>query len=381
MLTTYKIYQSYASVTKNGYFMTSPLFKPLKAGALDMPNRIIMAPLTRGRAELDGTPTERMVKYYELRADAGLIISEATAISPIGHGWLNAPDIYNEEHRKGWQKITEAVHKKGGRMFLQLWHMGRISHPDFLNGQLPVAPSAIQPTGHTTTPKGKKDYVTPHALTVEEIKATVKDYEKATKLAIDAGFDGVEIHGANGYLIDEFLRDGGNKRSDEYGGTAENRAKFLREVVEIVTKTIGSNKTGLRLSPRSNNYGLEDSNPYATYDYISKMLNDYDLAYLHVKEDIGEAAVPGERVTPIIRQNFKNKLFINGGYTKESGEEALANGEADAIVYGKLYLANPDLVERFKTDAALNKPNPKTFYMPPTDEGYIDYPLLNEKAA
>ncbi len=359
--------------------MDSALFKPMKAGALTLPNRILMAPLTRGRATAEGVPTPLMVDYYTQRASAGLIIAEATAVSQRGYGWLHAPGIYTAAHVKGWQAVTQAVHKAGGRIFLQLWHMGRVSHPDFLGGQLPVAPSAIAAEGHTATPLGQKDYVVPHALTIDEIKATVEDYRHAAKLAKDAGFDGVEIHSANGYLLDEFLRDSANKRTDNYGGSPENRTRLLCEVAEAVTGIWGGDRTGVRLSPRNPYKGMSDSDPVNTFSVAAEKLNAYGLAYLHSMEPLPghRLAAEGTRVSPVMRKIFKGVFIVNGGYTQKLGEEALAKNEADAVAYGSLFIANPDLVGRFKTGAALNTPDTATFYTHEAN-GYTDYPLLNK---
>lgn len=362
--------------------MTSPLFMSIKAGRLMWPNRILMAPLTRGRAEADGTPTPMMAEYYKLRADAGLIIAEATAVSQQGYGWVQAPGIYTDTHEKGWKMVTEAVHKAGGRIYLQLWHMGRVSHPDFQNGKLPVAPSAIAATGNATTPLGKKPYVIPHPLSIQEIAAIVQDYIRASRRAINAGFDGVEIHSANGYLLDQFLRDGSNKREDNYGGSLSNRTRFLREVVEAVTKTVGAENVGVRLSPKNANYGISDSDPARTFGFATEMLNDFGLAYLHVLEGLPGhfLATEGERVSPIMRKAFKGVFVVNAGYDQTLGEQAIRNRDADAVAFGRPFIANPDLVKRFRTGAALNVPDQATFYTH-GKEGYIDYPLLGSKAA
>jgi N-ethylmaleimide reductase len=362
--------------------MESALLKPLKVGTLTLPNRILMAPLTRGRADAEAVPTPLMVEYYTQRASAGLIISEATAISKRGYGWLRAPGLFTDAHVKGWQKVTESVHKAGGRIFLQMWHMGRIAHPDFLDGQLPVAPSAIAAEGHANTPTGKKPYVVPHALTIDEIKATVQDYKRGTQMAKDAGFDGVEIHGANGYLLDEFLRDGANKRADIYGGSAENRARLHCEVTEAVISVWSADRTGIRLSPRNPNGGISDSDPVATFTVAAEKLNAYKLAYLHSMEPLPghPRAVPGERVSLHMRKAFKGVFILNGGYTKEMGENALADNEGDAVAYGVPYIANPDLVARFKTNAPLNTADATTFYTHEA-KGYTDYPALKSAAA
>jgi len=362
--------------------MESSLFKPLKVGALTLPNRILMAPLTRSRATVNGVPTPLMAEYYTQRASAGLIIAEATAISKRGYGWVQAPGIFTDAHVKGWQAVTESVHKAGGRMFLQLWHMGRVSHPDFLDGQLPVAPSAIAAQFDSNTPTGRKPYVVPHALTIDEIKATVADYKRGAQMAKDAGFDGVEIHGANGYLLDQFLRDGANKRTDIYGGAIENRARLLCEVTEAVVSVWGGDRTGLRLSPRNPGNSMSDSDAVATFSFATEKLNAYGLAYLHSMEPLPghPRAGVGERISPHMRKIFKNTFILNGGYTKEIGEKALAAGDGDAVAYGALFIANPDLIARFKNNAPLNTPDVATFYTHEA-KGYVDYPVLKNEAA
>ena len=362
--------------------MQSPLFQPLKAGSLTLPNRIIMAPLTRGRATVDGVPTPMMTEYYAQRAGAGLLITEATPVSQRGYGWVQAPGIFNAVQVKGWQPVTAGVHQAGGRIFMQLWHMGRVTHPDFLGGQLPVAPSAIAAKGESRTPTGNKPYVTPHALTIDEIKTTIADYKAAAQRAKDAGFDGVEIHSANGYLLDQFLRDGSNKRTDAYGGTAENRVRLLAQVTEAVISVWGAGRVGVRLSPRNAFNDMNDSDPMKTFGRAAEKLDSYGLAYLHTLEALPGHMMyaEGARVTPVIRKAFKGALITNGGYTKELGEKALAAGEADAIAYGVPFLANPDLVERFKTGAPLNPPDYATFYTHDA-KGYTDYPALKSKAA
>lgn len=361
--------------------MTSPLLKPLKAGALELPNRVIMAPLTRARAEENGVPTPLMTEYYVQRATAGLIISEATAVSKRGYGWIQAPGIFKPEHVKGWQKVTEAVHKAGGRMVLQLWHMGRASHPDFMDGLPIVAPSAIAIKGEVDTPLGRKPYTVPHALSVEEIGETLKDYKHGAALAKEAGFDGVEIHAANGYLIDEFIRDGANKRSDSYGGSIDNRLRFMTEVTETVCSVWPSDRVGIRLSPYNPFKDMSDSDPVATFSRAAEKLNAFNLAYLHTLEALPGAtrSVAGPRATPEMRKLFKNTFITNGGYDQALGEKAVAAGEVDAIAYGVLFIANPDLVKRFSTQAPLNTPDNETFY---THEarGYTDYPPLKDAA-
>lgn len=355
------------------------LFDPITLGKYNLPNRIFMSPMTRGRAEAGAVPTKIMADYYAMRADAGLLITEATAISPQGYGWLNAPGIWTDAQEKGWKIITDAVHAKGGRIFLQLWHTGRVSHPDFLDGQLPVGPSAIAAQGVSHTPLGKKPYVTPRALTIDEIHVTIGDYASAAKRAIRAGFDGVELHGANGYLVDEFIRDGSNKRTDEYGGSTDNRLRFLVEVTKALADAVGSDKVGVRLSPKGQYNDMQDSNPIATFTRAAELLNPLGLAYLHILEALPGHMMyaEGERILPHIRKVYENIIVTNGGYTKASGNMALENREADAITFGMLYLANPDLVSRFKTDGPFNQPDFATLYTP-GEKGYIDYPVLNQ---
>lgn len=353
------------------------LFKALKLGAITIPHRIIMAPLTRGRAS-KRVPNELMAEYYSQRACAGLIISEATAISEQGYGWNGSPGIYNDEQVAGWRKVTNAVHKAGGRMFLQLWHMGRISHSDFQNGNQPVGPSAIKADGDTPTPLGKKAYEVPRALEIGEIPGIVEQYAAATRRAREAGFDGVEVHSANGYLIDQFLRNFSNQRTDEYGGSIENRARFMIEVVEAVIKTWSADRTGIRFSPTMNYKGMGDSDPVSLYTHVAQMLNKYDLAYVHT----AEAIKPGRlfnpdmpRVTPHFREVYKGVLISNGSYDKQSAIEAVQNGDADAIAFGQPFLANPDLPWRVRDDAPLNEPDVATYYTSGS-EGYTDYPAI-----
>ncbi len=359
--------------------MCPTLFDPISFGSIECTNRIVMAPLTRGRAEDGAIPGDLMVEYYTQRASAGLIVAEATAISTQGYGWINAPAIYNDEHMKGWKKVTDAVHKAGGKIVLQLWHMGRISHSDFHDGALPVAPSAIPAEGGLRVPSGeKKPLETPRPLEESEIPAIVQDYVTAAKRAMDAGFDGVEIHAANGYLLDEFLRDGTNKRTDSYGGSIENRARFTLEVVKAVTQAIGADKTGIRLSPTNPKNDIEDSAPEALFPYVAAELDKFGLAYLHIMEPLPGhmlADPQGREILPAIRAAFKGPLISNGGYNADTGNKALAAQKADAIAYGMSFIANPDLVKRFETGAALNEPDFETFYAD-GPKGYTDYPKL-----
>lgn len=359
--------------------MNIDLQTPIKVGPYLIPNRIVMAPLTRMRAP-ENIPTDLMASYYAQRTSAGLIISEATPISPQGVGYPATPCIYNGLQVAGWKKITEAVHAKNGHIFLQLWHVGRISHPDFHNGQLPVAPSAITPEGDAVTPAGMKPFVTPRALEMDEIQDIVDDYRQAAKNALDAGFDGVEIHGANGYLLDQFLRDGTNKRTDRYGGTFENRARFLLEVSEAVITVWGAERVGIRLSPSGTFNDMTDSNPETFFVYLVDQLNRFGLAYLHLVDALESDIRHGANVIKleVLRKAYNGTLIVCGGYDQARAEEVVVQGMADAVAFGQLYIANPDLVERFKLYAPLNEPDPTTFYGG-DEKGYTDYPLLEDK--
>ncbi len=357
--------------------MTDLLHTPINLGALHLPNRIIMAPLTRMRAP-NGIPTEMMATYYGQRASAGLIISEATPISSQGVGYPATPCIYNEQQIQAWQKITSAVHAKNGRIVLQLWHVGRISHPDFHDGALPVAPSAIAPKGDAITPSGMKAFVTPRALSIDEIKGIVEDYRQAAKNALAAGFDGVEIHSANGYLLDQFLRDGSNERTDNYGGSLENRVRFLLEVTAAVTEICGAERVGIRLSPSGTFNDMADSDPETIFVYLLAQLSQFNLAYLHIVDALEGDIRHGAKVVSleVLRKAYQGRLIICGGYDQARAEAVIAEKMADAVAFGQLYIANPDLVERFAQNAPLNEPDVARFYGG-NDKGYIDYPALN----
>lgn len=353
------------------------LFDTLRLGDYELFNRVFMAPLTRGRASRGGVPNGLMAEYYGQRASAGLIVSEATAVSAMGNGWLNAPGIYTDRQQAGWKDIAAAVHEKRGRIFMQLWHMGGLVLPDFIDGQRPMAPSEILAKGAMRTPSGqKKPFVMPRALSVSEIKDIVSEFKKAAARAISAGFDGVEIHAANGFLIDQFTRDFTNKRNDEYGGSIENRTRFLMDITGAIAAEIGAGKVGVRLAPTNNVWGSSDSQPETTYPRAAELLNRFKLAYLHIFEpNSGKghfAEYSGSPVLPLIRKAFDGPIVANGGHTFETGQQSLASGEADAIAFGTAFLANPDLVERFKTGAPLNVSDPETFYTP-GPHGYIDY--------
>jgi N-ethylmaleimide reductase len=353
------------------------LFSPLQIGKLNLKNRVFMAPLTRCRAVADNVPNDLMATYYAQRASAGLIISEATQISTQGIGYPCTPGIHTDAQVEGWKKITKAVHDKDGVIFLQLWHVGRISHSAYHGGALPVAPSAIKPSGEVYTFEGMKAFETPRALEIDEIKEIVKDYARAAKNAIEAGFDGVEIHGANGYLIDEFLRDGTNIREDAYGGNIENRSRFLFEVIEAVTEEIGADRTGLRLSPSGTFNDMTDSDPQTHFTYVCEKLNAYDLAYLHIVDALEGDIRHGANVVALsaLRDAYKGILITCGGYDKQRGNKVIEDHQADAVAYGALFISNPDLPERFKTNADLNEPDTNTFYTQ-DEKGYTDYPAL-----
>ena len=356
------------------------LFTPIQVGRYTLPNRIVMAPLTRCRAGEGNVPTLLNVNYYVQRASAGLIISEATQVSQQGMGYPATPGIHSSEQIAGWRLVTDAVHQQGGLIFLQLWHVGRSSHSSFqLDRALPVAPSAIAIEGELLTYEGMKPYETPRALELSEIPGIVEQFRQGAKNALEAGFDGVEIHGANGYLLDQFLRDGANKRTDEYGGSIENRARLHLEVTEAVVEVWGSDRVGIRLSPSSTFNSMSDSNPEATFGYLVEQLNRFNLAYLHLLEpsesDLrhGGHAVPTAYFRPI----YQGNLMANWDYDQAKANAAIVSGDADLISFGKAFIANPDLPERFKLNAPLNSPDPDTFYGG-GEHGYTDYPTLKE---
>ena len=351
------------------------LFDTIEFGSIKAANRMIMAPLTRSRAGDSRIPNDLMAEYYAQRASAGLIVSEATAISEQGYGWTGAPGIYEDSHIEGWKKTTKAVHAKGGKIVLQLWHMGSLSHPNFHESGETVSASAVKPAGMTRGLGEEKPYEEPRALRIEEIKAIIQDYVAAAARALAAGFDGVEIHGANGYLIDQFLKNGTNKRDDDYGGSIPNRCRFALEVVKAVTEAIGSDKVGIRLSPNVPNGGISDTDPLSLFEYLGNKLNEFDLAFVHIHEGLRDGGKPAPWVSTKFREVYKGKLILNGNYDQAAAEQALENGDADAIAFGKAFIANPDLVERFQKNAALNLPDPNTFYKGGV-EGYTDYPFI-----
>jgi len=347
---------------------TANLFTPLTIGDLRLPNRVIMSPLTRARAGSTRTPNGLMAEYYRQRASAGLIISEATSVDPMGVGYADTPGIWSEAQVQGWRGVTDAVHAAGGRMVLQLWHVGRISDPIFLDGQLPVAPSAIAPAGQVSLVRPQKAYVTPRALETRELPRIVEAYRRGAENARRAGFDGVEIHGANGYLLDQFLQDKTNHRTDEYGGSIENRARLMLEVTDAVLSVWGRNRVGMHLAPRGGANDMGDSNPAATFGYVARELGRRGIAFLCVRESLGE-----NRLLPALKKAFGGVVIANEQFTRDTAEQVLAAGEADAVAFGKLFIANPDLPERFATGEPLNAPDSTTFYGT-GPKGYTDYP-------
>jgi 2,4-dienoyl-CoA reductase-like NADH-dependent reductase (Old Yellow Enzyme family) len=348
----------------------STLFDPIQIGDLQLSNRIIMAPLTRCRAEADRVPGELMVEYYRQRASAGLILTEATSVMPMGVGYPDTPGIWNAEQVQGWRKVTDAVHAAGGKIVLQLWHVGRISDPVYLDGQLPVAPSALKPAGHVSLLRPKKDYETPRALETAEIPAIVEAYRKGAENAKEAGFDGVEIHGANGYLLDQFLQDGTNKRTDAYGGSLENRARLMLEVTDAAVSVWGAGRVGVHLAPRADSHDMGDSNLAETFGYVARELGKRGIAFICTREKAG-----ADSLGPQLKQIFGGVYIANEGFTKDQATAWLAEGKADAVAFGVPFIANPDLVARLQQDAPLNEPRFETFYGS-TPEGYIDYPAL-----
>ncbi|SAL31576.1 NADH:flavin oxidoreductase [Caballeronia turbans] len=348
----------------------STLFDPLKLGALTLKNRIIMAPLTRQRAGVERVPNALMAQYYADRAAAGLILSEATSVTPQGVGYADTPGIWSDEQVEGWKLVTKAVHDAGGKIFLQLWHVGRISDPVFLNGELPVAPSAIAAGGHVSLVRPQRPYVTPRALELDEIAGVVAAFRKGAENAKRAGFDGVEVHGANGYLLDQFLQDSTNKRADAYGGSIENRARLLLEVVDQCIDVWGADRVGVHLAPRADSHTMGDSDRAATFGHVARELGRRKIAFIAAREH--EAA---DSLGPQLKKAFGGVYIANEGFSKASAEAIIARGDADAVAWGKPFIANADLVRRFELDAALNDWDTSTFYAAGA-EGYTDYPLL-----
>jgi N-ethylmaleimide reductase len=364
--------------------MTTSLFDSLQLGAIHAPNRIVMAPLTRGRSADGHVPISTLkANYYAQRASAGLIIAEATGISQEGLGWPAAPGIWSSKQVEAWKPVTDAVHEADGRIILQLWHMGRLVHPDFLGGAQPVSSSVTTAPGYAHTAEGKKDYAVARALRLDEIPRVIADYAHAAKNAMAAGFDGVQIHSANGYLLDQFLRDNSNFRHDDYGGSVENRIRLTTEVAQAVADTVGADRTSVRLSPNGMSQGADDSDPVALFTAAGAALQKVGIGFLELREiktfgSFGTTDVP--RVSPDIRKVFTNPLVLNQEYTLGTAQEDIASGLADAISFGRPFISNPDLVERLRNGAELAPDNYKTWYSP-GPEGYTDYPALHAVAA
>ena len=355
------------------------LFNPATMGDLSLPNRILMAPLTRNRAQSDGTPKKITETYYHQRASAGLIITEATQVSDLGKGYLDTPGIYNQSHADAWRDITTAVHSGGGRIFSQLWHVGRISHTSLLpEGQHPVSSSNKQANAQTFTAEGFVDCSPPVALDAEGIKSTIADFVTAAQTAKDAGFDGVEIHAANGYLLDQFLSDSVNDRTDEYGGSVENRSRIVFEIIDAVSEVFPKSRIGVRLSPLGQFNDMGDSDPEKLFSYLYAKLDKLNLAYLHVVEKFPGSDMSSEEEAMMsrIRTHYTGLYIANGDYDRERAEKAVAEGHAHAVSFGRPFIANPDLPERYRINSDLNEPNQQTFYGG-GEEGYIDYPALN----
>lgn len=347
------------------------LLDAIQIGDLKLRNRVIMAPLTRLRGTGDHVPTPLMVEYYTQRAGAGLILSEGIPVVPQGVGYAHVPGLWSSQQVEAWKPVTESVHRAGGRIFAQLWHVGRISHPSFLQGELPVAPSAIQPAGHVSLVRPVTEYVTPRALDKSEIPGIVEAFRKGAENAKLAGFDGVEIHGANGYLLDQFLQDGSNHRTDEYGGSIENRARLMLEVADAAISVWGAQRVGMHLAPRGDSHDMHDSNPAATFGYVARELGRRGIAFLCAREFFGP-----DRLGPQLKKLFGGVYIANEKYTQAQAEQVIEAGEADAVAFGRLFIANPDLPARFLSRAPLNTPDPSTFFEP-GPHGYIDYPALS----
>ena len=355
---------------------TEILHQPLRVGALQLKNRIVMAPMTRNRAQSDGTPSEMMVTYYEQRASAGLIITEATYFCPEGKGYPRVPGIFSAKHEAGWRPVIDGVHERGGLIALQLWHTGRVSHSSLIgHGRAPVAPSAITPAGTTMTHQGPEPFEEPRALTLRDIRRVVEDHADAAARAIEIGFDAVEVHAGNGYLLDEFLRDGSNQRDDAYGGAIENRARLTLEVVDAVVAACGAERVGVRLSPFNFSNSMADSDPLATFGYLTEQLARKKIAFLHVTRMGVERAGEGAFEIAELGRRFDGVFIANGGYTRETGAAMLAAGDASLIAYGMPFTSNPDLVERFRLGAQLTPPDPNAFYTG-REAGYIDFATL-----
>ena len=350
------------------------LFDPVRMGVWNLPNRIVMSPLTRSRAGTERVPNALMAQYYAQRASAGLIISEATSVTPMGVGYADTPGIWSEAQVAGWKLVTDAVRQAGGRMVLQLWHVGRISDPMFLGGALPVAPSAIRPAGHVSNVHPPKPFVTPRSLELSELPGIIEAYRQGAVNAQRAGFDGVEVHGANGYLLDQFLQDKTNHRTDDYGGSIENRARLMLEVTDAAISVWGADRVGMHLAPRGDASDMGDSNPLATFGYVARELGKRRIAFICAREAIGEGRI-GPQLKAVFSGVHGGSYIANEKFTLATASAVLAAGEADAVAFGVPYIANPDLPERFRQNAPLNPPDPGTFATP-GPKGYTDYPAL-----
>lgn len=351
------------------------LFTPIQIGALQLPNRIIMAPLTRCRASEGRVPNTLMAQYYTQRSNAGMILSEATSVTPMGVGYPNTPGIWSDEQVEGWKGVTDAVHKAGGQILLQLWHVGRISDPRYLDGKPSVAPSAIAAKGHVSLVRPEKAYETPRALSTAEVEQVIEDYRKGAENAKKAGFDGVEIHGANGYLLDQFLQTSTNHRDDIYGGSLENRARLMLAVTDAVVSVWGPDRVGMHLAPRMDAHDMGDDNPLETFTYVASELGKRKIAFICTREHFKQPAL-----TPALKKAFGGKVIINEQMTKEMAEDLIQQGIGDAVAFGRWYIANPDLVTRLRDDAPLNELNTATMYGS-GPEGYTDYPALAKATA
>ncbi|HEY8965327.1 MAG TPA: alkene reductase [Candidatus Methylacidiphilales bacterium] len=355
----------------------SPLAEPVRIGAWQLPNRVVMSPLTRCRAGAGRVPTPLMAEYYRQRSGAGLIVTEATSVEPMGVGYPDTPGIWSPEQVEGWKGVTKAVHETGGRILLQLWHVGRISDPIYLDGKLPVAPSAVASSGHISLVRPKRPFVTPRALEREEIPAIVEAFRKGAANAKEAGFDGVEVHGANGYLLDQFLHDGSNKRTDDYGGSIENRARLLFEVVDAAISVWGADRVGIHLAPRGDAYDMDDSDPEALYLHVAREARKRNVAFLFARESVDD---PRPRLVPKLKEAFGGSFIVNEKLSKEHAEDLIRSGVADAAAWGALFIANPDLPARFAEGKPLNDPVPDTFFGSPSgpENGYTDYPFMKD---